>query len=98
MQQTELLDTSRGIDTEGPIQVQGIAAESNEIVFYPSTYMWTKNEQSSEPQPQHRFILRIEQELVFQRNVVNLIVGPTASGKTSVLMALLGQGPLTLAT
>jgi ABC-type multidrug transport system fused ATPase/permease subunit len=37
------------------------------------------------------FRLRIEQPLVFAPGKLNLIVGPTGSGKTSMLMALLGE-------
>ena len=37
------------------------------------------------------FTLRIPGELVFERGKVNLIIGPTACGKTSLLMALLGE-------
>lgn len=35
-------------------------------------------------------MLRIENELTFKQGYINLIVGPTGSGKTSMLMALLG--------
>ncbi|KAI5122631.1 hypothetical protein M0805_008718 [Coniferiporia weirii] len=38
-----------------------------------------------------QFELRFDDEVVFKRGHINLIVGPTASGKTSVLMALLGE-------
>ncbi|GJE87808.1 multidrug resistance-associated ABC transporter [Phanerochaete sordida] len=37
------------------------------------------------------FKLHIDDELVFKRGHINLIVGPTGSGKTSLLMALLGE-------
>ncbi|KZT65009.1 P-loop containing nucleoside triphosphate hydrolase protein, partial [Daedalea quercina L-15889] len=37
------------------------------------------------------FVLRIEDEVQFKRGHINLIVGPTGSGKTSLLMALLGE-------
>ena len=37
------------------------------------------------------FQLSIDQELVFKRGQINLIVGPTGCGKTSLLMALLGK-------
>ncbi len=36
-------------------------------------------------------MLRIEDEVIFQRGKLNLIVGPTGAGKTSLLMALLGE-------
>ena len=37
------------------------------------------------------FALRIEDEVIFQPGKLNLIVGPTGAGKTSMLMALLGE-------
>ena len=70
-----------------------IVPENGDVIFYPSIHTWTENKQTTSfgDQNQHRFVLRIDEELIFQRNVINLIVGPTASGKTSILMALLGQ-------
>ncbi|KAJ3720770.1 P-loop containing nucleoside triphosphate hydrolase protein, partial [Lentinula guzmanii] len=38
-----------------------------------------------------QFTLQIPNEVIFQRNTINLIVGSTGSGKTSMLMALLGE-------
>lgn len=37
------------------------------------------------------FRLRIEDKLTFVRGGFNVIIGPTGSGKTSILMALLGE-------
>ena len=37
------------------------------------------------------FVLNIDDEVFFRRGKVNLIVGPTGAGKTSLLMALLGE-------
>ena len=37
------------------------------------------------------FTLRVPGDLVLQRGKINLVVGPTGSGKTSLLMALLGE-------
>ena len=36
-------------------------------------------------------MLRITDEVFFERGKLNLIVGPTGAGKTSLLMALLGE-------
>lgn len=42
--------------------------------------------------PQMRkFFLSISDEVLFHRNCINLIVGPTGSGKTALLLALLGM-------
>ena len=62
---------------------------SSDIKFYPSTYTWISEDTT--PHGNHRFVLRVEEEVTFKQGAVNLILGPTASGKTSVLMALLGQ-------
>ena len=37
------------------------------------------------------FMLRIADEVLFRRGKLNLVVGPTGAGKTSLLMALLGE-------
>lgn len=37
------------------------------------------------------FRLRIDEEVIFKKGAFNLIVGPTGSGKTSILMALLRE-------
>ena len=36
------------------------------------------------------FVLSVDEELTFKRGKLNLVIGPTGSGKTSLLMALLG--------
>lgn len=41
--------------------------------------------------PKRHFVLTVDDELLFQSGKINLIVGPTGSGKTSLLMALLGE-------
>ena len=37
------------------------------------------------------FVLSVDNEVYFRRGKINLIVGPTGAGKTSLLMALLGE-------
>lgn len=37
------------------------------------------------------FLLQVDDEIIFQRGKLNLVVGPTGAGKTSLLMALLGE-------
>ena len=36
-------------------------------------------------------MLNIDDQVFFRRGKINLIVGPTGAGKTSLLMALLGE-------
>ena len=37
------------------------------------------------------FMLHVDEDLFFKRGKINLIIGPTGAGKTSLLMALLGE-------
>jgi ABC-type uncharacterized transport system fused permease/ATPase subunit len=70
--------------------------DSEALGFYDASFTWSA-EQTATPEdgtttPSRRnFVLRIDGELVFKRNVINLIIGPTGSGKTSILMALLNE-------
>ncbi|KAF8513334.1 P-loop containing nucleoside triphosphate hydrolase protein [Hysterangium stoloniferum] len=62
------------------------------IDFRDATFSWTVNEaQATSDSSQQGYRLRIDGELFFQRGKLNLIVGSTGSGKTSLLMALLGE-------
>ncbi|VDC01967.1 unnamed protein product [Peniophora sp. CBMAI 1063] len=91
LQHTELLDaytTSRG---DGA--TEGIDVPQGAIGFKDCRFTWSRaddNEGSSTPSSRN-FSLRIDGELAFARGAVNLVVGPTGSGKTSLLMALLGE-------
>ena len=57
-----------------------------------SAFTWSKdNDGTMTPGRSRRnFVLRVEEEVKFKKGSINLIVGPTGSGKTSMLMALLG--------
>ncbi|RPD53734.1 P-loop containing nucleoside triphosphate hydrolase protein [Lentinus tigrinus ALCF2SS1-7] len=64
-----------------------------------TTFTWAKDREGSTPstpatsegRSQRKFVLDVEDEVIFKRGSINLIVGPTGSGKTSLLMALLGE-------
>ncbi|KAG9314746.1 P-loop containing nucleoside triphosphate hydrolase protein [Chiua virens] len=58
-----------------------------------ATFSWTRSEPSTETPRAHskHFTLRVHDDLVFHQGVLNLVIGPTGSGKTSLLMALLGE-------
>ena len=60
-----------------------------EIGFRPARFTWTNDSTLDD----RHFVLKIEQQLTFAENRLNVIYGPTASGKTSMLMALLGNVP-----
>ena len=68
----------------GPIGVRNVS------------FTWTdtpsrKASQSENIIPQAAFLLSIDDEITFRPGEINIVVGPTGSGKTSLLMALLGE-------
>ena len=91
-QKTELLDefeeSEKSEHTD--IIVKG-PKNQNAIGFNNATFAWSSDVNGSLTPSRREFRLRIEDELVFKRGCFNLIVGPTGSGKTSLLMALLGK-------
>ena len=57
-----------------------------------ATFSWSRDGQDGTLTPSKRdFRLNIENEVIFKKGVINLIIGPTGCGKTSLLMALLGM-------
>ncbi|TCD69030.1 hypothetical protein EIP91_009093 [Steccherinum ochraceum] len=63
------------------------------IGFKDVSFAWTSGSESATTpdSPRRIFTLKVDDELLFKRGKINLIVGPTGSGKTSMLMALLGE-------
>ncbi|KAJ7139685.1 hypothetical protein C8R44DRAFT_867802 [Mycena epipterygia] len=89
---TELLDSFAEKDpaTEGLLVPADVNA--NNIGFNDATFAWSSEKKDGALTPSRRkFMLRVEGELLFKRGCINLVVGPTGSGKTSLLMALLGE-------
>ncbi len=60
--------------------------DREDIGFHQARFSWM-NELPS----QRTFLLHVDEELIFRKNSINLVIGPTGSGKTSLLMALLGE-------
>ncbi|EKM51019.1 uncharacterized protein PHACADRAFT_177708 [Phanerochaete carnosa HHB-10118-sp] len=85
---TELLDTFNEKPTDGA----GVASAIHEqdIGLGSSEFSWSIDATSA-GLSQPSFRLRVEGDVAFKRGSFNLIIGPTGSGKTSVLMALLGE-------
>ncbi|KAF9560869.1 multidrug resistance-associated ABC transporter [Agrocybe pediades] len=64
----------------------------NAIGFNDATFSWSAEEADAAlDTPSRNFRLFVEGEVTFKSPGINLIVGPTGSGKTSMLMALLGE-------
>ncbi|KAJ6500769.1 P-loop containing nucleoside triphosphate hydrolase protein [Mycena sanguinolenta] len=83
---TELLDTYSSEPLSSSSQAPSSHNHADEIGFNNATFSWSSDGSSTS-----NFLLQIKDQLLFKRNCINLIVGPTGSGKTSILMALLGE-------
>ncbi|KAF5314793.1 hypothetical protein D9758_017505 [Tetrapyrgos nigripes] len=91
---TELLDVYKQ-STDGKIEEVPVAINTTEnnqdIGFCNATFTWSNDSEDGTMTPsRRRFQLHIE-ELLFKRGCINLIIGPTGCGKTSMLMALLSE-------
>ena len=89
--QTELLDE---YDHEGLREEASdpILPENDRIGMTRAHFTWSREcAPGSETPSKQAFRLRIEDELVFASGKFNIIIGPTGSGKTSILMALLRE-------
>jgi hypothetical protein len=75
------------------ILAQNIETNQDLLGLRNAAFTWTNGAQypSTPGSSRRNFILRVDDELLFKRGKINLIVGPTGSGKTSLLMALLGE-------
>ena len=66
-------------------------SHEGDIGFGKIEFSWTARQGASDPSSRPDFHLCIEDDVKFKKGGFNLIIGPTGSGKTSVLMALLGE-------
>ncbi|KAJ7748587.1 hypothetical protein B0H16DRAFT_1692067 [Mycena metata] len=89
LRETELLDSFSTKDTATVV----VDEPTSQLVgFRDATFSWSAEETDGTLTPSsRRFLLKIDGELLFKPGCVNLVVGPTGSGKTSLLMALLGE-------
>lgn len=88
---TELLDgyASHGEDQISPPEVGD--EDSEAIGFRDAVFTWSNESNGTSTQSRRKFKLRTDDEVFFKRGCINIVVGPTGSGKTSLLMALLGE-------
>ncbi|KAJ6576978.1 P-loop containing nucleoside triphosphate hydrolase protein [Mycena vulgaris] len=94
---TELLDSfAEKKDTTEFVDAE--AEESTDIGFRDASFTWSNDNDGSATPSKDKFALRIDDELLFKRGCINLVLGPTGSGKTSLLMALLGEMHFTPST
>ncbi|KAH9053585.1 hypothetical protein EDB87DRAFT_1825596 [Lactarius vividus] len=91
---TELLDEFANAE-ESQHVMQANASHFNQDVigFKNASFTWSNDDAADDAlaPSRPRFTLRVRDELLFKRGCFNLIIGPTGSGKTSLLMALLGE-------
>ncbi|KIJ68833.1 hypothetical protein HYDPIDRAFT_173463 [Hydnomerulius pinastri MD-312] len=91
---TELLDEFAPADQDKPrLFAQDQAGEESGLIgFRDATFAWSNEASGGALTPsKRRFNLRVDDEVFFKRGCMNLIIGPTGAGKTSMLMALLGE-------
>ncbi|KAJ3833329.1 hypothetical protein F5878DRAFT_646030 [Lentinula raphanica] len=79
LKNTELLDrfSPKAAESQDYFIPADIVCDPQAIGFRNATFAW--------------FLLEIKGEVLFKRNCVNLVIGETGSGKTSLLMALLSE-------
>ncbi|KAJ3920632.1 P-loop containing nucleoside triphosphate hydrolase protein [Lentinula edodes] len=68
-----------------------VESSPDEIGFCNASFSWSSNTNGTDTPSGRKFILKINDKLSFKRGCLNLITGPTGSGKTSMLHALLGE-------
>ncbi|KAH9166019.1 hypothetical protein EDB89DRAFT_2076264 [Lactarius sanguifluus] len=91
---TELLDEFADAekDSERVMPTDVSRFDQDVIGFQNASFTWSNDHADGTLTPsRRRFTLRVHGELLFKRGCFNLIIGPTGSGKTSLLMALLGE-------
>ncbi|KAJ6610803.1 hypothetical protein B0H10DRAFT_2059064 [Mycena sp. CBHHK59/15] len=89
LKQSELLDAFD--EKAAPVLFPVDPLADERIGFRNATFSWSKETDGSDTRSQQEFKLNIDGEVLFERGRINLVVGPTGSGKTSLLMALLGE-------
>lgn len=66
------------------------------IGFTDAIFTWSEASDGTVTPSRRNFSLHMEGDVSFQRGALNMVIGPTGSGKTSLLMALLGSSSIIL--
>ncbi|KAF5338427.1 hypothetical protein D9758_012247 [Tetrapyrgos nigripes] len=91
LRETELLDRFSEKETDSNYFTPADQNQSEEIGFRNATFTWSNDVDGSLTPSKRKFLLKIEEELIFRQDSINLVIGETGSGKTSLLMALLSE-------
>ncbi|KAF9007748.1 P-loop containing nucleoside triphosphate hydrolase protein [Hymenopellis radicata] len=93
LKDTELIDAFAGdATTGGDLYMPADDDDMSTLIgFQNASFTWSSDVDGSLTPSKRNFLLRIDDRLTFKPGRLNLIVGPTGSGKTSLLMALLGE-------
>ncbi|KIY48677.1 P-loop containing nucleoside triphosphate hydrolase protein [Fistulina hepatica ATCC 64428] len=92
LRENELLDRFTENSLSTPVDsLESGAPNENVVGFRNAMFTWSAEPDGSMTPSRRRFQLKIDGQLHFECNKINLIAGPTGSGKTSLLMALLGE-------
>ncbi|KAG8900334.1 hypothetical protein FRC00_013442 [Tulasnella sp. 408] len=93
--ETELLDRYASSRITISLEALPPTVDSEAIGFRNAVFSWSANVTPTSGGPltpsRRNFRLRIEDDLFFEKEKLSLIIGPTGCGKTSMLMALLGE-------
>lgn len=95
--QTELIDEfdEEKSNESTEIWSNAVPEEKKDVIgIRKARFTWSKDaapSQTPDGTRKRAFVLSIDDELSLQRGKINLIIGPTGAGKTSLLMALLGR-------
>ncbi|THU88444.1 P-loop containing nucleoside triphosphate hydrolase protein [Dendrothele bispora CBS 962.96] len=91
LRETELLDSFSEKTPDSEYFIPADESQEQEIGFRNASFTWSSDVDGTLTPSKRKFLLKIEDELIFQKGCINLIIGETGSGKTSLLMALLSE-------
>ncbi|KZT36420.1 P-loop containing nucleoside triphosphate hydrolase protein [Sistotremastrum suecicum HHB10207 ss-3] len=88
---SEFLNSGELYKLSKPEDSNADSADASTVYVRDIVFSWDDPKQLQKPSNGRHFQLQINDELKFKTGGINLICGPTASGKTSLLMGLLGE-------